>query len=159
MKEAVLSLTGLEIFSIAATLISLFFNLVQYMQARKEKQALKSPLTNMLIALFNDIKSKSSNVYMTQQLLYNPKNPIKEYEALRWEFFQFTQNVINYLVGFQEVLVGSLVTLNPDDKEGNQAFRASDYGLKTEEKELRKQFSKQWQAKNYPDAKDTTKIE
>jgi hypothetical protein len=46
---------------------------------------------------------------------------------------------MNYFWGFQEAIVGILVTLNPNDKEGHQAFRATDYGLTAEEKQWRKE--------------------
>jgi hypothetical protein len=110
------------------------------MTAKKEKAALRAPLSNSLIALFNDVKSKTTSVFETQQFLYSKQNPHKEFDTLRWEYFQFTKNVINFLNGFQESLVGALVTLNPEDKKGEKAFKAADYGLTEQEKELRQGY-------------------
>jgi hypothetical protein len=103
-------------------------------------KALHFPLTNTLIGLFNDIKSKAITAFTIQQLLASPQNPHKELDTLKWEYFNFIHSVIGYLTGFQEALVGALVTLNPQDKEGKLSFRASDYGLTEEEKERRKQY-------------------
>jgi len=146
IKDVMLSLTLLDIFFISATIVSLFFNLYQFMLGRREKKALQAPLTNALIGLFNDIKSKNLTIYVTQQSLFNTMNPHTQIETLRWEYYNFTQSVIGYLNGFQEALGGALVTLNPKDKEGNLAFRASDYGLTEDEKEFRKQSTHQWRA-------------
>jgi len=140
LQEVVLNLTTLEIFFIITTILSLFLNLYQLMRARKEKAALRAPLSNSLIALFNDVKSKTTSVFETQQVLFSKQNPHKEIDTLRWEYFQFTKNVINFLSGFQESLIGALVTLNPEDKEGEKVFKAADYGLTEQEKELRRGY-------------------
>jgi hypothetical protein len=140
VKIVVLNLTGLEIFFIATTIVSLFLNLYQMMIAKKEKAALQAPLSNSLIALFNDVKSKTTKVFETQEFLFHKQNPHKEIETLRWEYFQFTKNVMNFLNGFQESLVGILVTLNPEDKQGEKAFKAADYGLTEQEKELKRGY-------------------
>jgi len=139
-QEVVLNLRTLEIFFIIATILSLFLNLYQLMRARKEKAALRAPLSNGLIALFNDVKSKTTSVFETQQVLFSKQNPHKEIDTLRWEYFQFTRNVINFLSGFQESLVAALVTLNPEDKEGEKVFQAADYGLTEQEKELKQGY-------------------
>ena len=140
VKEVVLNLTGLEIFFIATTILSLFLNLYQLMTAIKKKAALQSPLSNTLIALFNDVKSKSTSVFETHQFLFHKQNPHKDIDTLRWEYLQFTKNVINFLQGFQENLVGALATLNPEDKQGEKAFKAADYGLTQQEKELKRNY-------------------
>lgn len=140
VKEVLLNLTGLEIFFISTTILALFLNLYQLMTAKKEKAALHNPLSNSLIALFNDVKSKSTSVFETQQFLFHKRNPHKDIDTLRWEYFQFTKNIINYLNGFQENLVGVLATLNPEDKQGEKAFKAADYGLTEQEKELKRRY-------------------
>jgi hypothetical protein len=89
------------------------------------------------VALFNDIKLKSTNVYLAQQVLFSQNNPHSDVATLRWEYAAFTQNVLAYLQGFQEAVVGILASTNPDDKDGARAFRASDYGLTSQERELR----------------------
>lgn len=140
MKEAVLNLTILEIFFIATTILSLFINLYQLMTAKKDKAALQAPLSNSLIALFNDVKAKSTSVFETQQFLFHNQNPHKDISTLKWEYLQFTKTVINFLNGFQESLVGVLATLNPEDKQGDKAFKAADYGLTEQEKDLKRGF-------------------
>lgn len=142
-KTAILNLTGLEIFFISTTLVSLFFNLFQLLIAQRKERALITPLTNTLIGLFNDIKSKITNVYQNQNILFSPQNPHVDISTLRWEYGQYTQSIITYMLGFQEALVGALVSLNPKDKEGKLAFKASDYGLTPEEKEQRKRIAQQ----------------
>lgn len=140
LQEVVLNLRTLEIFFIITTILSLFLNLYQLMRARKEKAALRAPLSNSLIALFNDVKSKTTSVFETQQVLFSKQNPHKEIETLRWEYFQFTKNVINFLSGLQESLAAALVTLNPEDKEGEKVFKAANYGLTEQEKELKQGY-------------------
>ena len=76
-------------------------------------------------------------------------NPHTDIETPKWEYGHFAQSLIGYLNGFQEALVGVLVTLNPDDKEGNLAFRASDYGLTDDEKKFRKKSAQQWRAQQF----------
>jgi len=138
MKQAVLELTSLEIFFILTTFISLFLNLYQFMIWRRDQKTLFRPLSNALIALFNDIKLKATNVYLAQQVLHHQSNPHKDIATLRWEYSTFTQNVIANLQGFQESLVGILATLNPDDRDGTRVFRAAEYGLTPEDRELRR---------------------
>jgi hypothetical protein len=54
-----LTMTGLEVFFIVTTLISVVVNLLQW----RDKRAFRGPLTNSLVAAFNDIKAKSNNVF------------------------------------------------------------------------------------------------
>ena len=135
MKTVVLNLTGLEVFFICSTIVSLVFNILQW-RARK---ASKDPLSNALISLFNDIKSKTNGAFFNYRALFSPNNPHKDAETLRWEYGLFAQSVLGYLQGFQEQVVGLLVSLNPEDKEGKRAFRATDFGMTDREKELREQ--------------------
>jgi hypothetical protein len=136
MKQIVLQLNWLEIFFIITTIISLFFNIVQW----RDRRNLQLPVSNSLLAMFNDVKNKGNHVSLVQQLLYSPAFPHKDLQTLKFEYAHFTQTVMNYLWGFQEAIVGILVTLNPDDKEGHQAFRATDYGLTADEKQWRKEW-------------------
>ncbi len=148
-KVVLLNLTGLELFFIATTLISLFINLYQLMVYKREKAAFQTPLTNSLIALFNDVKSKSTNVYAIQNLILHKLNPHKDISTIKWEYYQFCQTTIAHLIGFQESLVGVLATLNPKDKTGEQAFRAGDYGLTQEEKDFKKKFTERAHSKQF----------
>ncbi|MCH8029591.1 MAG: hypothetical protein IH874_06645 [Candidatus Dadabacteria bacterium] len=144
MHQTLLSLTGLEIFFICSTIISLVFNLLQW----RYRKASKEPLSNSLVAIFNDIKSKTNGVFLVYNALFNLNNPHKDINTLRWEYGLFAQSVIGYLQGFQEQLFGVLVSLKPEDKGGQQAFRATDYGLTEQEKELREQYFQQHKATN-----------
>jgi len=136
MKQIVLQLNWLEIFFIITTIVSLFFNIMQW----RDRRNLKLPISNSLLAMFNDVKNKGNHVSLVQQLLYSPAFPHKDLQTLKFEYAHFTQTVMNYLWGFQEAIVGILVTLNPNDKEGHQAFRATDYGLTADEKQWRKEW-------------------
>ena len=75
MKESILNLTWLEIFSIITAVVSLVFNIIQW----RDSKASKEPLSNALVAMFNDIKSKSNNVYLTYNALFSPNNPHKSF--------------------------------------------------------------------------------
>ena len=151
IKTVVLNLTGLEIFFILTTILALFLNLYQLMLSIKEKATLHAPLSNSLIALFNDVKSKKTSVFETEQFLFHKQNPHKDIDTLRWEYFQFTKNVNNFLNGFQENIVGALVTLNPEDKRGEKVFNAADYGLTEAEKEFKRTYFANHQLKQEKD--------
>ena len=116
-----------------ATIISLFFNWVQYRQSRKGIK----PSRDSLIGLFNDIKSKALLSYNKMQLLYHPQNPHKELETLRWDFNDFCYFMLQTMQGFQEHVVATLKALDVDEKE---VFKASDFGLTKEEKEIRDEW-------------------
>lgn len=102
MKEIVLQLNWLEIFFIITTVISLFFNIMQW----RDRRNLQIPISNSLLALFNDVKNKGNHVSLVQQLLYSPAFPHENLQTLRSEYAHFTQTVMNYLWGFQEAIVG-----------------------------------------------------
>lgn len=136
MKTVVLDLSWLDIIFITLALISLGFNIWQYVERKKTVLPLKSLLT----ALFNDIKAKSMHAYTVRQLLYAEANPHKELETIRWDYYAFTNAVLQNYQGFQEIVVGLLVSLDPSDKDGKEAFKAFDYGLNDQEKEQRKKF-------------------
>lgn len=137
------TLSGLEVFFIATTVISLVFNLLQW----REAKAWKDPLSNALVGMFNDIKSKTNAVYFAYNALFNPNNPHTDVNTLRWEYGLILQNLLNSFQGLHEQVVSVLVSLRPDDKEGKLSFRAGDYGLTHQEKELRQQHFEQFKAK------------
>lgn len=136
MKEIALNLTGLEIFFIITTLLSLVGNVIQFMMGYRDRKYILKPISSSLIAIFNDIKNKTLHAFIEQGALGNPKNP-HTIDTLKWQSASFAQAMITYLQGLQEAVVGVLVTLNPKDKEGKEVFRASDYGLTEEEKKNR----------------------
>ena len=134
------NLSWLEAFFILTTIASLVFNVLQW----RDRKASQRPLTNLLIALFNDIKAKSQNVYFASNALWNPNNPHTDLETLRWEYGLFANSLFGYFQGFQETVVGALVTLNPSDFDGRLTFRAQTYGLTDQEREWRETQSKRW---------------
>ena len=133
MKEIILELNWLEIAFFALAVVSLVFNILQW----QDRKASKEPLSNALTSIFNDIKAKTNNAYFMYNALFNPKSPHKDIETLKWEYGLYIQSVISQLLGFQEQLVGVLVSLNPGDKTGKRAFRALEYGLTEREKDFR----------------------
>jgi hypothetical protein len=140
MKAVFLELTFLEVVFIITTIVSLFFNFFQFAVWWRDRKNLYQPISNNLVGLFNDIKAKTAYAYTKQQLHYSKTNPHKEINTLRWEFADFNQTVISYLQGFQESVVALILSLNPKDRLGFQAFRATEYGLTDEEKKMRQDW-------------------
>jgi len=135
MKETIIGLTWLDIIFIIFSLISFAWNIVQYVERRK----IVIPLKSSLIALFNDVKTKHLHAYQALNMLLSDNNPHTDIATLRWDYAAFIQTVTNNLQGFQEIVVGLLVSVDPYDREGKEAFRAFSYGLTEDEKELRRQ--------------------
>ncbi len=142
MKDVILQLTWLDIVFILISLASFIGNIAQLIWYRRSMQPLKSGL----IALFNDIKQKGLHAWQTQNMLMNPQNPHTDIQTLYWDYYAFTQTMMNHLLGFQETVVGLLVTVDPTDREGKETFRASNYGLTPEDKEFRRLFAAQQKA-------------
>lgn len=142
MSESFLTLSKLEVFFVSTTIVSLVFNILQWREAR----ASRDPLSNALVATFNDIKLKINNVIFTYAALFNQNSPHKDVRTLQWEYGLFVQDINAFLQGIQEQLVGVLVSLRPADKEGRQAFRASEYGLSEQDKRLRQKSLEQYLA-------------
>ncbi|MDA2918716.1 hypothetical protein MYX76_04370 [Desulfobacterota bacterium AH_259_B03_O07] len=138
MKEVILELTTLEIIFVGTTLVFGFFNILQWRDSRK----LKSTIYNPVVALFNDIKSKQNNTFLIQQLIYSPKNPHKDLDTLKLDYYEFTNSVIGFLNGFQESVVGLLVTLKDEDREGKEIFKAANFGLTEQDKRIRDEYMK-----------------
>lgn len=139
MKEVVLQLNALDLILLVIALISLLGNVIQFMIWWRDQKNLYQPISKALTGLFNDIKNKANHAMWVQNTLFMPKNPHKDVETIRWEYGTYAQTVWNYLQGFQEAVVAVLVSLDPEDKDGKAAFRASDYGLTDEEKAIRRQ--------------------
>ena len=139
MKEVVLELTGLDLIFLTIALVSLLGNVIQFMIWWRDQKNLYQPISKTLTGLFNDIKNKATHAMWVQNTLFNANNPHKDVETIRWEYGTYAQTVWNYLQGFQEAVVAVLVSLDPEDKDGKAAFRASDYGLTDEEKAIRRQ--------------------
>ena len=125
MKQIILELNLLDILFILISLVSIGFNIVQFVEKRKKITPLKSAMT----ALFNDIKAKSLYAYQTYSTIFSPNNPHEDIKTLQWEYAAFTQTMISNFQGLQENVVGLLVSIDPSDKEGNASFRAANYVL------------------------------
>ena len=138
-----MTLTPLEIFSILTTIISLVFNFVQW----RDGKASKAPLTNSLVGTFNEIKGREDYVYFARNTLFSPNTPHKDVDTLRWEFALFLEGELKALEGFREQLTGVLVSLKPDDKAGAYVFRAKDFGLTEQDKEVRRINYERYRAK------------
>lgn len=145
MKEIILQLNTLDLVVLGIALASLFGNLFQFMIWWRDQKNLHRPMSSSLIGLFNDIKSKANHAFFVQNTLFQDKNPHQTIETLRWEYAAYTQTVWNYLQGFQETVVAVLVSMNPEDRDGREAFRASDYGLTEDEKALRREYAERFQ--------------
>ncbi|MGC1135810.1 MAG: hypothetical protein WA941_23500 [Nitrososphaeraceae archaeon] len=137
-KEIAVRLSSLEIFFIFTTLVSLAFNLYQFLQCRKIETQLRLPIYNSLVGLFMDIKTKINNAYLKQQYVANPHNPHTDINTIKWEYQLFALDVANSMQGFQEVLAGILTTLKPEDTRGEKVIRASEFGLTETEIETRR---------------------
>lgn len=138
MKEIVLELNLFELISLTVALVSIAINIYQFLIWRKDQRDRLRPMSNGLVALFNDIKAKQVDAYKRQQLLFSESNPHQAIETLKWDYAAFSESVIAYLRGLHEQVVALLVTLNPDDIEGQRVFHSQDYGLTPSERELRR---------------------
>lgn len=140
MQAVVLGLTWLDVIFLFLSIVSVGWNVVQYIERRR----MFRPVKSNLIALFNDAKGKALFAYQIQNTLFSGNNPHQDIETLRWEYAHFCQAMISSLQGLQESIIGVLVAVDPSDREGLEAFRASNYGLTDEEKNLRQKNLDQW---------------
>jgi len=126
-----------EIILISITIISAVFNFVQWKQIKTTQEEKLIPIYNGLIGLFNDIKLKISKYYLKQTLIYSSKNPYKETEALRWNFYEFTIEAISHLDSLRESIVPVIKSI---DENEDRIFKGTDFGLTIEEKRQKKLF-------------------
>ena len=110
----------------------------------REREAIRKPLANSLIGMFNDIKSKSTKIFLFQSTLWHAGNPHKTVDTLKSEQWHIMQSIIADFQGLQEQLVGILQTLNPDDPHGDRTSKALEFGLNDQEKKLRATQMSQW---------------
>ena len=128
-----MTVSPLEAFLILTTIASLVFNIIQW----REGRAAREPLCNALVGTFNEVKSRANYISFAYNALFHENNPHADVATLRWEHGHFLQSEWSALLGVQEQLVSVLVSLRPDDKDGRMVFRASDYGLTEQDKEIR----------------------
>lgn len=131
-----------EIILILITIISAVFNFAQWKQIKTTQKEKFIPIYNGLIGLFNDIKLKISKYYSKQTLIYNPKNPYKEIEALQWNFYEFTVEAISHLDSLRESIVPVIKSI---DENEDRIFKGADFGLTVEEKRQKKLFMERWE--------------
>lgn len=137
-----LSFTILEFVFLSLSVVSIVFNILQYKDQKKIKEEKFTPIYNGLVGLFNDIKLKISNYYLRQNLLFNPKNPFTDTEALRWDFYEFTISSISNLDSLREQVVPILKSIDANE---DRIFKGADFGLTDEEKKQRKMFLEKWE--------------
>jgi hypothetical protein len=138
-----LNVSWWEFIGTIVAILSLFGNLIQYFNRRRENK----PLRHVLVGLLNDVKTKSVLCYTEQNLLFNPKNPHTQIDTLRWEFGGFLFSIIQALQGFQEHIVGSLKALNVKE---NEIVKAIDFGLSNQEKEAKDLWWKDYKSRLHP---------
>ena len=126
-----------EIILISIAIISAVFNFVQWKQIKTTQEEKFIPIYNGLIGLFNDIKLKISKYYLKQSLIFNPKSPYKETDALRWNFYEFTIEAISHLDSLRESIVPVIKTI---DENEDRIFKGTDFGLTIEEKKQKELF-------------------
>jgi len=143
MDDSVLNLGKFEIITLLIAIGSLAFSYYQWIESKRIQKELRTPIYNTLVGLFMDIKFKRNNAVLQQMYVGNPNNPHTEISTLKWEYRQFALSMAADMQGFQETVTGLLNTLNPDDKEGKDVFRASEFGQSEDEKRLQAQIIKQ----------------
>ena len=131
-----------EIIFIGTTIISVVYNILQYKQIKTTQEEKFIPIYNSLIGLFNDIKLKISKYYSKQTLIFNPKSPYKETDALRWNFYEFTIEAISHLDSLRESIVPVIKSI---DENEDRIFKGADFGLTIEEKRQKKLFIEKWE--------------
>ena len=137
-----ITFSNTEIVSIAIAILSIFVNILQWTQIKTTRKEKFIPIYNGLIGLFNDIKLKISKYYLKQNLIYSPKNPYKEMEALRWNFYEFTIEAISHLDSLRESVVPIIKSI---DENEDRIFKGADFGLTVEEKRLKKLSYEKWE--------------
>ena len=136
-QDAILHFTPQEIFTSTVAIISIVINIIQWQKSR----LFIKPIYNGMLGLFNDIKSKILPCYQKQAILFNADNPHKDAETLRWDFYEFAQQIISYLEGFKEHIVAVLKSMEKSEKE---IFKAAEFGLTEDEKIRQKEFLELW---------------
>jgi hypothetical protein len=137
MKETVLELNWLDIILIVIALLSIVGNLIQGMIWWRDQKRFYLPIEKSVVGLFNTIKHKINHTAWTQGVISNPNNPHKEIATLKHEYSQYIQSIATFLLGLQETVVSIYMSFNPSDKKGEEAFKASEFGLSDEDKEVR----------------------
>lgn len=129
------TLSGLDLFFAATTVVSLGINLWQVSRERFKYD----PLKNSLIAVFNDLKGKQLRTYNRQQLLLSPSSQKSTLEAIHREFFDFTAEMNLAFEQLKEHTVGQIHTLDPSVKSAD-VFQAAVFGMSEDDLRRRKEY-------------------
>jgi hypothetical protein len=127
-------LSGLDLFFAATTAVSLGFNLWQLFRDRYKY----SPIKDLLIGLLNDLKGRSLRGYNRQLLITSPAGMALPLEAIRLEFWDFTQEVYQGLEQAREHVVAAIQIIDPDASQ-QEIFNAATFGLNDMEQRFRKE--------------------
>lgn len=133
-------LSTFEIVSLAIAITSIIFNIIQGVYSYLRSNYYYKPIYNSLFGLFNSIKGKSLNIYGKQNLLFSPDNPHNELNTVKWDYYEFTQEMINFLDGIREHIVSTLKSMQSKE----EPYKASEFGLTAEEKKQREEFAKKY---------------
>jgi hypothetical protein len=90
------TMSGLDLFFFATTVISLGFNLWQLFRDRYKY----APLKNSLLGLFNDLKGRSLRAHGRQILLTSRAGQAATADEVRMEFYDFADEM---KLGFEQV--------------------------------------------------------
>lgn len=132
-----------EVISLSIAGVSIIINIIQVVSNYLKRKYFYKPIYNSLFGLFNSIKGKSTYLYGKQNILFNPENPHTESISIKWNYFEFIQEIINFVDGIREHIVSILKTM----ELRQEPYRASEFGLTEEEKKQREDFYKQYKKK------------
>ena len=126
-------LSALELFFVVTTVASLGLNLYQYVKT----QSVNRPLLNHLVGVFNDIKSKQQACWVVERNSLACPESSQGRRDSPVGVRGFAMMLTGSFQQLQEAVVAAIVTLDPSDPVGNRAFRAQEYGLTGEERDMR----------------------
>lgn len=135
-RGVIIGLDWLDLIFLILALISLGFNLYQFLRDRYKYQ----PLKNSLIALFNDLKSKQSRYRQRLRAISHSTNQDISALTVKAEFSDFIEESTRSLDQLREHVVGAIHTLDPSISD-QSIFRASEFGLTDVEKATRKDMA------------------
>lgn len=137
--EEQFTLSGLDLFFMGTTIVSLGFNLSQVLRDRFKYQ----PLKNSLIGLFNDLKARQLRAHQRQTLINTRQGAELDAQAIRMQFSDYLQENVQNLGELREHVVAAIHTLDPDISN-RQIFRASDFGLTDQERDFQNRAMEQF---------------
>jgi hypothetical protein len=78
---------------------------------------------------------------------------------VKWEYGIFAQTMLDTLGGLREEIVALLSTLNPKDPQGDQAFKAAEFGMSKDERAARERYIAARREQRIKDAQGTARPE